>query len=236
LHSVLDQNYEHLEYVVMDGGSEDESVDILRRHEGRLASWVSEADNGQAHAINKGIAASTGEIVAYINSDDFYLPGTFEEVAGQFADPDVLWVAGGCRYEHADGTIETVYRPTIPSGSRASWLRQIWYAPQASSFWRRSVFERYGSLREDLTYVFDTEFGLRLALAGVLPRISDRLLAVRFLHDEAKSAEKLRFDREWEEVLPGLQAQLTTRDHLSDVGLRVVGKAHRTVRRLKPST
>ena len=142
LHSVLDQNYEQLEYVVVDGGSQDESVDILRRHEGRLASWVSEPDNGQAHAINKGIAASTGQIVAYINSDDFYLPGAFEEVARQFADPDVLWVAGGCRYERADGTIETLYRPTIPSGSRASWLREIWYAPQASSFWRRTVFER----------------------------------------------------------------------------------------------
>ncbi|MCA1632245.1 MAG: glycosyltransferase [Acidobacteria bacterium] len=95
IRSVLDQGYEPLEYIVIDGGSTDESVRIIRRYEKHLAYWVSEKDRGQVHAINKGIERATGDLFAYINSDDVYLPGAFAAVAGYFAShPDCEWLCG----------------------------------------------------------------------------------------------------------------------------------------------
>jgi glycosyltransferase involved in cell wall biosynthesis len=209
LRSVLDQGYPDLEYIVIDGGSTDESVSILRRFDSRLAYWVSEPDHGQAHAVNRGIARSTGDVVAYINSDDWYEPGALATVARMFAqDTSVRWVAGTCRYVNADGSLHSVVKPSLPTGLRPRWPRLSWYVPQASSFWRRDVFDEFGLLREDLQYVFDTEFGLRVALGGVLPRIVNDELAVRFLHDEAKSAYRDRFVAEHELVWRQLRNDL----------------------------
>src|SRR5436853_272146 len=82
IHSVLDQNYPNLEYLVIDGGSTDQTIDIIRKYETRLSYWESEKDRGQVHAINKRLARVTGDIFAFINSDDIYLPGTFATVGG----------------------------------------------------------------------------------------------------------------------------------------------------------
>jgi glycosyltransferase involved in cell wall biosynthesis len=229
--SVLDQEYPNLEYIVVDGGSTDDSVSILERYDDRIAYWVSEPDRGQAHAINKGLARATGSIVAYVNSDDYYLPGALHEAARHFVEPGVDWVAGACRYEYPDGSLETLFRPVAPTGSRRSWIREIWYVPQTSSFWRREVFDWHGGVREDLSYVFDTEFGLRLALAGVRPHVIERTLAVRYVHDQAKSADKSRFDREWERVAPELEGRLNGRDAVADVLFRARRKARLTLKR-----
>src|SRR5689334_13760988 len=85
LSSVLSQRYPNLEYIVIDGGSEDDSASIIRRHESQLAYWISEPDRGQVHAINKGLEKCTGDIVAFINSDDLYLPGAFSAVIKYFS-------------------------------------------------------------------------------------------------------------------------------------------------------
>jgi glycosyltransferase involved in cell wall biosynthesis len=221
LRSVLDQEYPDLEYIVMDGGSTDGSVDILRRYDDRLSHWVSEPDEGQSWAINRGIERATGDVVAYINSDDYYLPGAFEVALPLFENPAVRWVAGATEYRETDGTLETLWLPRQPQGSRARWIRSSWYVPQASSFWRREVFEEFGLLRDDLDFVFDTEFGLRLALGGLRPLTLDRPLAVRYLHAEAKSAEVKRFMREYRKVAKDLRGRLTPRERAFDRAARV---------------
>jgi glycosyltransferase involved in cell wall biosynthesis len=222
LRSVLDQEYPDLEYIVMDGGSTDGSVEILERYDDRLTYWVSEPDEGQSWAINRGIERATGDVIAYINSDDYYVPGAFEAALPLFDVPAVRWAAGATEYRETDGTLETLWLPRQPHGSRARWIRSSWYVPQASSFWRRDVFEEFGLLREDLHFVFDTEFGLRLALGGLRPVTFDRPLAVRYLHGEAKSAEVKRFKREYRKVAKGLRSRLTPQERRFDLVARAL--------------
>jgi glycosyltransferase involved in cell wall biosynthesis len=188
LRSVLDQGYENLEYLVVDGGSTDDSVDVIRRYEDRLAWWVSEPDRGQTDALNKALRRATGEYVAYINSDDWFLPGAFDTAVDTLERTGARWVVGACRYEGEAGRTTDVWRPELPTRPRYWWMLDPWGVPQPSSFWRRDVFEELGPFREDLHYVFDTEHGLRLAFADVLPEIVDDELAVRDLQEEAKSA------------------------------------------------
>jgi glycosyltransferase involved in cell wall biosynthesis len=233
LRSVLDQGYPDLEYIVMDGGSTDGSVNILERYNDRLAHWQSASDEGQSWAINRAIERATGDVIAYINSDDYYLPGAFDAALPRFEDADVRWVAGACEYLSDDGTLETVWRPKNPRGPRPRWVREIWYAPQASSFWRRDVFDDFGLLREDLHFVFDAEFGLRLAIGGVSPRIIDDTLAVRFLHDEAKSADAERFMVEYAGVAEEFDKGLAWWEHALDAVLFFLLRAVRALNPLR---
>jgi glycosyltransferase involved in cell wall biosynthesis len=194
--SVLDQGYPNLEYVIVDGGSTDETVEVIRRYEAHLAWWVSEADEGQSHAINKGVERTSGEIVAYINSDDYYLPGAFETAIAAFERSDAGWVAGAS-LDQLEGNppIELgVWQPEPPSESegllpgRHWWLLAPWHLPQPSVFWRRRLLQRYGPFRQDMSNVFDAELMLRLAIAGEMPvLLPNDVLATRLSHPEQKS-------------------------------------------------
>jgi glycosyltransferase involved in cell wall biosynthesis len=198
LRSVLDQGYEPLEYIVVDGGSTDGSVEIIERYADQLGWWVSEPDEGQTDALNKGLAHATGDVVAYINSDDYYLPGAFDAAIEALERTDALWAVGAARFVDADDRVTEVWRPQPPPKRRHWWILGPWGVPQAATFWRREVFERFGPFREDMHYVFDTEFGIRLALGDALPVLIDRELAVRVVHAEAKSWDRGPFDREQE--------------------------------------
>ena len=217
IRSVLDQGYPDLEYVIVDGGSTDDSVETIRRYEDRLAWWVSEPDRGQTHAINKGIERTSGDIVAFINSDDHYLPGAFQTAIAALEHSDALWVAGAARFvdEH-DRQIEDVWRPLPPSSTEITWPRgrhwwvlAPWGVPQPSTFWRREAFERVGRFREDMHYAFDTEFMLRLAYAGLEPELIDDELSVRVVHPAAKSVDRVAFDREIRRLIKACRPALS---------------------------
>ena len=234
LRSVLDQAYPELEYIVIDGGSTDGSVEILERYADRLAFWVSEPDHGQSHAINKGIARATGDVIAYMNSDDYYLPGAFQAAADAIEDPAVRWLAGRCRYMFPDGTLEHLHIPQPPRMPIRRMIAEPWYVAQASSFWRRDVFEEVGVLREDLHYVLDSEFAVRCALAGVLPTCIENELAVRFLQADAKSASPARFADEWKRVARTFAREhLSWRDYPRDVQFRLVRLARVMIARCR---
>jgi len=223
IRSVLDQGYPNLEYVVVDGGSTDESVEVIRRYEDRLAWWVSEPDGGQSDAINKGIDGTSGDVVAYLNSDDYLLPGALETAVRALENGGRNWIAGGALdVEEGDPPKRLrVWRPKPPSfcegrtRGRHWWLLVPWHVPQPSCLWRRDLFERFGRFRTDMHYAFDAEFMLRLAFAGELPELlPNDFLSVRSVHPEQKTYEMTHSWPEIHRFTDLYRGQLTRRERI----------------------
>ena len=162
LRSVITQGYPELEYVVIDGGSTDDSVGIIERYEADLAYWVSEPDQGHAHALNKGFARTTGEIMCWINSSDMYYPWTLETVAEIFSQlPQVDWIMGTSSMFDVSG------RPRVVASASGVNVYDVLAGhyrciQQESVFWRRSLWERAGGrLDQSLTCAADLDLWLR---------------------------------------------------------------------------
>ena len=186
LYSVLSQGYPNLEYRVQDGGSDDGTLDVLRRYDGRLSGWASEPDSGQADALNRGFAATTGEIMAYLNSDDLLLPGALAHVASYFsAHPDVDAVYGHrVLIDEHDRQVGLWVLP--PHDDRILALGD--FVPQETLFWRRSAWERAGARMDPtLHYALDWDLLLRLSASGARIVRLPRFLGAFRIHASQKT-------------------------------------------------
>jgi len=164
IRSVLLQGYPDLEYIIIDGGSVDDSVEIIRKYEPWLAYWVSEPDQGPAEAINKGLRWATGEIMAWLNSDDTYLAGALKHVGIIFRQrPELEWMFGSAMFVDVEGKPIGLYRGVDRPFIRKLQYWRGWDVPQPALFFRKDVFDEFGGLDESFHYAFDYEWVLRIS-------------------------------------------------------------------------
>lgn len=193
--SVLEQNYSNLEYIIIDGGSTDRSIEIIKKYQKYLAYWVSEKDAGQSQAINKGFRKASGDIISWLCSDDLYLPGALNKVATIFNQhPDVGLIHGKTILFNDKGKAKT-------KGAEENDLQLKYFAiipfPQPSSFFRKSILEKVGMLDESLHYGMDYELLIRIALESQILKVDDVFSKYR-LHEESKTIKKKsEFALEW---------------------------------------
>ena len=191
--SVLNQGYDNLEYIIMDGGSTDGSVDIIKKYSGYIAHWESKPDNGQADAIYRGFEMSTGDILGYVNSDDLLLPGCLEKVSTWFnTHKDDKWVVGGSIIIDNKGekVLNRFGNPLSNLGASVTFNELLFYGNpfcQPASFWRRETFYLVGGFDKSLTFCFDYDLFLRLAKVAPSGNIRSFLAAFRF-HAESKTS------------------------------------------------
>jgi glycosyltransferase involved in cell wall biosynthesis len=188
LRSVLLQSYPNLEYFVQDGGSRDGSVEIIRKYEKWLTRWVSEPDKGHADAVNKAMAQATGHILAFMNSDDLYLPGALAAAARALAHVTVGWCSGDTHEIDADSQVRMAYECTMPR----TWMDLIshrWgWTPQPSCFWTRTLWEQYGPLDTTLFFSFDWDLFCRFLLRGYAPKHCGQAVSAFRMHPATKTA------------------------------------------------
>jgi hypothetical protein len=188
--SVLDQQYPRLQYIVQDGGSTDSSVELLRGYQDRLAHWESAKDRGQSHAINLGFRHASGDILAYLNSDDLLLPGALHYAAHYFAKhPDVDVIYGHRIVINTRD--QEIGRWVLPPHDNEilSWAD---YVPQETLFWRRSIWEKIGGrIDEDFNFAMDWDLLLRLRDAGASFARVPRFLAAFRVHEQQKTSAQI---------------------------------------------
>lgn len=225
MRSVLGQEDADIEYIVIDGASNDGSVDIIKKYADRLAYWVSEKDRGQAEAINKGFARAHGEIVAWLNSDDYYLPGAVAAAVKAFD-------------EHPEAVL--VYADMLAVDERGQTTNELKYQQltledllcfqiigQPAVFMRRSALEKAGGLDLTFHFLLDHLLWIRIAQQGRIVHINQTWAAARY-HAEAKNrAKAAEFGREAFRILETVERDTNLAPVLAKVSRRARASAHR---------
>lgn len=184
--SVISQQYPNIEYIIMDGGSNDDTVEIIKKYEKHIAHWQSKKDDGQAAAINEGFKMATGDILCWLNSDDMYMPGVFDKVVQKFAGNDKPKIVFGNCLHFTEGNKKTRGSNVVKSHERFN-LSLCDYIIQPSSFWNRKVWDTVGPLNEEFTFAFDWDWFIRAEKKGVELVPVPEYFSLYRIHDSHKS-------------------------------------------------
>ena len=225
IQSVLEQEYPRIEYIVVDGASTDNSFEIIKKYNDRLAYWISEKDSGQAEAINKGFARARGEILGWLNSDDYYLPETISAVVKCFEEyPEVVMVYGDMLAVDGDGQTINIQKYKQLSLQDLLCFQII---GQPSVFFRRSAIEKTGWLDTSFHFMLDHHLWIRLAQQGQILHVPQVWSAARY-HPQAKNrARAAEFGREAFRVLDWAKTQPGLTELVSGAGRRALASANR---------
>jgi len=193
LQSITGQNYPNLELIVVDGGSTDETLEVIESFSGHIKWWVSEADNGQANAINKGMQHASGEILAWLNSDDCLMPGALFRVAGEFMSSESVDVVYGHRVLINEAG-KDVGKWILPEHRRFI-LTYADYIPQETMFWRAELWQKVGgNVDESYRFAMDWELIRRFILADAKFKLSPAFLGQFRMHDMQKTSAHIETD------------------------------------------
>ncbi|MFY0607973.1 MAG: glycosyltransferase [Cyclobacteriaceae bacterium] len=203
--SVLSQGYSKLDYVIIDGGSTDNTIDIIKKYEKYISYWVSEPDQGQSHAINKGLKKVTGEVVNWLNSDDYLEPDALKIIGGSFTDPSVKILCGRSRkFDSHQAFVSSgteVYQGNL--SKTIGWAR----IDQPETWFRRTAFETVGALAQNMHYLMDREWWIRYLLCcgnDDILEIPDVLVNFR-LHETSKTVSmEQEFEIDHDTIFHGL--------------------------------
>ncbi len=227
--SVLSQNYPKFEYIIIDGGSTDNSVKIIKKYEKYLKYCISEKDNGQSHAINKGLKHATGEVFNWLNSDDYYLPDALKTVGEHFADSNVNVLCAKSQIVKNGKTLKISSGTDLYSNNLAKtigWAR----SDQPETFFRKSCLDKIGSVNQNLHYVMDKELWIRYLLEYGLEgvrTIENQLVAFRIHETSKTSTRQLDFDSETNSIFYQMALDLDLLD-LAEV-VSVMGLPSETI-------
>ncbi len=225
IRSVLTQDYSQIEYIVIDGASKDGSAEIIKKYADKLVYWVSEKDDGQADAINKGFVRASGDIVAWLNSDDYYLPDTVSAAVKVFDEnPDVVLVYGNMLAVDEHGsTFNTLnYKPLTLED-----LLCFQIIGQPAVFMRRSALQKTNGLDSSFHFLLDHLLWIQLAQHGRILHVDQTWAAARY-HAEAKNrAKAAEFGREAFRILETVEQDKNLSPLLTKIGRRARASAHR---------
>ncbi len=198
MESVLNQTYPKIEYIVIDGGSKDGSVELIEKNADRLAYWVSEPDKGQTEAINKGFVRANGEILAWLNSDDTYEPDAVAQAVEKLVqNPDIGLVYGEANFINEHG--QQIGRFPAAQTDYERLRRGYVHIPQQAAFWRADLWRQVGPLDESLYFAMDYDLWLRLANISQIQYYPNRVWANFRLHGDSKTIAE--DDRCWMEMV-----------------------------------
>jgi len=222
---VFSQDYARIEYILVDGASTDASMEIIRKYQNRFTYWVSEKDNGQAEAINKGLSRGQGEILAWLNSDDYYLPNTISRVMNVFEEnPDIVMVYGDILAVDENGQTINVLKYKQLSLEDLLCFQII---GQPSVFFRRAALEKAGLLDTRYHFLLDHHLWIRIAQQGKILHVPQTWSAARYHADAKNRAKAAEFGREAFQILDWVKSQPSLMEAASGVERRARASAHR---------
>jgi glycosyltransferase involved in cell wall biosynthesis len=225
IQSVLAQDYPNLEYIIVDGASQDGSVDIIRKYESQLAWWVSEPDHGQSEACNKGWKRATGDIIGWLNSDDLFLPGTLHKIVQAFEQmPEMGLVFGDVLSMDAEGNIFNVMQ-------FGDWglddLMAFNIISQPGVFMRREILEKAGYLDADMHFLMDHHLWLKMAQLAPMKYLPGALAAARY-HAAAKNVGAgARYGKDAYRIVDWMDGQPMLAEKMKYLSKKVWAGAHR---------